>query len=111
MKIHKILNIKIEQYNNIILYTKMDWMEAFNPTRQELQLAMLNQRLHNYFDFNYKELEHQFINYITFIDKPKTNAEMIDLYSDFTGEIYKSLPYSLKVNIKAKQKIVEPSFN
>jgi len=111
MKAHQVLKISVVDYNKILWDTKFDWFRIYTTSNQELQVALLNQSLHNYFDKTFKELENHFINQILFFDSPKNQSELIDLYIDITNDIFKKFPKALKPKLKAKQKIVEPSFN
>ena len=111
MKTHQILNISEADYKKILWETKFDWFKTYNHTNQELQIALLNQSLHNYFDRKFQELENHFKNHVRFFERPKSQAEMIDLYVDFTNEIFRYFPKALKPKLTAKQKIYEPEFN
>lgn len=111
MKIHQILRISIVDYKRILWETKFDWFKTHSHSNQELQIALLNQSLHNYYDRKYKELENHFVNQVRFFETPKSQNEMIDLYVDITTEIFRTFPQALKPKLKAKQKIYEPQFN
>jgi len=111
MKIHQILRISIVDYKRIFWETKFDWFKTHSHSNQELQIALLNQSLHNYYDRQYKELENHFVNQVRFFEAPKSQNEMIDLYVDITTEIFRTFPQALKPKLKAKQKIYEPQFN
>lgn len=111
MKIYKILNTTAEQYNQMYWETKLDWFHAYNQSNQDLQLALLNQRLHNFFDKKYKDLENHFMNQVLLFNQGKSADELIDLYVDITNDIYKAYPKALQIKIKKTQRINQTQFN
>ena len=111
MKVHQILKISQAQYNQLLWDAKFDWFKTYSYTNQELQMALLNQSLHNYFDKKFQELENHFVNEFLFFETPKCQNQLIDLYVDITNEIFRTFPQALKPKIKAKQKIYQPTFN
>lgn len=111
MKIHQILKVPVSHYNKTVWQTKLDWFKIYNPTNQELQIALLSQSLHNYFDKKFAELENHFVNQVLFFDAPTDKNQLIDLYIDITNDIFKTFPSALKPKISKKQKIQELSFN
>lgn len=111
MRMHQILKISLADYKDILWSTKFDWFKTYNHTYQDLQIAITNQKLHNYYDKKYQELENHFLNQIRFFEAPKTPHEMIDLYIDVTNEIFRTYPRALEEKLTVKQKIVQPLFN
>ena len=87
------------------LETRLYWFKINNPTNQELQIALLNQSIHNYFDKKFNELEQHFCNHIMCFGTSKNQNELIDLYVDITNEIYRYYPKALSKKLKSKQKI------
>lgn len=111
MSITRLLGITSENYNKMYWETKLDWFHFYNKGYQELQIALLNQSLHNFYDKKYRELENHFINHMLFFDTPKSKEQLIDLYVDITNEVYRFYPNALQSKIKKSKIINQSQFN
>lgn len=108
----QILQITPSHRKQMIMDTYVAWCMTHVPHPKELQLALNNQRLFNYYLAQYKHLEMQFRLHSTVFNVNWNRSKCFDLYIDITNAIFKRYPQTLlpKITIKEKEK-VHANFN